>query len=102
MDDNAKLVVTCDDGGSHEFDNDKKDLSQQQQTTFMRKMRSEVKMQKRNKSTRTNNFLASRVVPRLEGQQCRCAKVFATPDDDGIHYILKQRVGNIRYLFCNS
>ena len=88
MDDNAKLFVTCDDGGSYEFDNDREDLSQQQQTMFMRKMRSEVKMQKkRNKSTRTNNFLASRVVPRLDGQQCRCAKVFATPDDDGIHCI---------------
>ena len=47
MDDNAKLFVTCDDGGSHEFDNDKEDLSQQQQTMFMRKMRSEVKMQKK-------------------------------------------------------
>ena len=30
MDDNAKLFVTCDDGGSHEFDNEKEDLSQQQ------------------------------------------------------------------------
>ena len=47
MDDNAKLFVTCDDGGSTEFDNDKEDLSQQQQTMFMRKMRSEVKMQKK-------------------------------------------------------
>ena len=47
MCDNAKLFVTCDDGGSHDFDNDKEDLSQQQQTMFMRKMRSEVKMHKK-------------------------------------------------------
>ena len=31
MGNNAKLFVTCDDGGWHEFDNDMEDLSQQQQ-----------------------------------------------------------------------
>ena len=30
MGNNAKLFVTCDDGGSHEFDNDKEYFSQQQ------------------------------------------------------------------------
>ena len=44
-------------------------------------------IRKETKAQKNNNFLAWRVGPRLDGQQCRCAKVFATPDDDGIHCI---------------